>query len=69
MTAHPCTCAFCARGKDEAELLFHGERGGSPPFICSVCVLQFAELVTAHRHSPELMVAALAAINAEVGRR
>lgn len=48
--------------------MFHSERGGLPPYICSTCVMHFAAVVEAHRRSPGLAAALVEAVNAEVAR-
>lgn len=62
----PLDCSFCARTQADVELRFRAERGGLPPWICSVCVMQFAEVVEAYRQSPDTAAALVRAVNAQV---
>lgn len=57
------TCSFCTRPLAQAELMFVSHVGGTKARVCSRCVADYAEILDAHRRSPELAAQLIAARN------
>lgn len=59
-------CSFCLRNLADVELLFRGQRGGEPPYICGACLEERMAWIMMDRANPGFLAGVIAIQKAKI---